>query len=206
MKRNNLYIIIIAFTISSCNNSNTKEGNISTKKNTAHLLNEKIMNFDTLFISYTDYEKEKSNFIGDSMKTSEIEKLPKSFEADSKFLGLYYCGTISLNDSTNGLIIRTPSTYVSSSIKLFIYDTYPDSIHNYFELAEEFGDEGNNYKKTCKIYKDKKSKIHFDFSEHHSSYDISEDIMVENYLLNYNCLLTKFQLDTIFKTKKDLKR
>lgn len=203
---NTKYIIYLALVLSACNISKPEKETLA-KANSVfnkYLADNKILQFDTLFVTYTDNEKDKSKFIGDSMFAEQTLKLPKSLQAENNFLGFYYCGTLIVDDRTKAILIRTPSTYVSSSIKLFIYNQLKDTITNYYELADELGDAGYSYKKECKIFRNNKNRLEFIFKESHTAYNISEDKMESNYILNYNCTLNQTRLDTISKNKINL--
>jgi hypothetical protein len=200
------YIIYLALVLSACNISKPEKETLVQTNSVLnqYLTNDKILKFDTLFVTYTDNEKDKSKFIGDSMFAEQTIKLPKSLQVENNFLGFYYCGTLIVDDSTKAILIRTPSTYVSSSIKLFIYNQLKDTIVNYYELADELGDAGYSYRKVCKLFKNSKNKLELVFTESHTAYNISEDKMESNYMLNYNCTLNQNQLDTISKNKINL--
>lgn len=69
--------------------------------------------------------------------------------AEAYFLehDIYACYKFDIDSSKIGLIVRTPSMYVPSSIKLFVFDKITDNISEYIELAESWGDAGDAIEK-----------------------------------------------------------
>jgi hypothetical protein len=94
-------------------------------------------------------------FHGTKIDSTEIAVLPSKmrdvYRYDRDFYGCY---KFSIDSVRIGLIIRTPSEYVTSSIKLFILDNSKNMIlDSYVELAESIGDAGYSMTKTSRIFK-----------------------------------------------------
>ena len=70
--------------------------------------------------------------------------------------GLFACYKFPLDSFRTALIARTPSEYVPSSIKLFIYDKQKNAMTNCIELSESWGDAGDSMEKKSWIFKNSK--------------------------------------------------
>jgi hypothetical protein len=65
---------------------------------------------------------------------------------------VYACGRFKIDDERWGLITRMGGEYSSTAVKLLIYEHRKDSLYFYKELAEDFGDAGDVYRKTTWIW------------------------------------------------------
>ena len=104
--------------------------------------------------SSDDLKNVNFSFHGVRLDSIEIitlpEKMRNNFDQD-----FYGCYKFSIDSNHVGLIIRTPSEYVTSSIKLFVLDNSSKGIlDSYVELAESTGDAGYSLTKTSLIFKD----------------------------------------------------
>lgn len=122
---------------------------------------------------------------------------------------IFACYKFDINSSKIGLIARTPSEYVPSSIKLFVYDKTKNTISQYIELAENWGDAGESWVKTSWIIKNKGNQfrvlIEEDENYDHSAEDIN-DTIVESSEKHYLLELSSTKLDTINKNSEVLKK
>lgn len=107
-----------------------------------------------------------------------------------------------------GLITRTPSDYVPSSIKLFFLDRIKDSITSYIELGETIGDAGDYMVKNSWLFRDTSSKhlhVLIDVTQgHDNSVDDPKDTTITE--KDYYTLLdlSTPRIDTIFDDKEQL--
>lgn len=74
--------------------------------------------------------------------------------------GIYACYTFAMDESHTGMIVRTPAMYDATSIKLFSLDNALDTLTGFIELAEQWGDAGDELKKTSWLYRDQKMRLH----------------------------------------------
>jgi len=121
----------------------------------------KQVSIDTLKVySAEDLESNSYKYKGKPLDSVDIALFPKEisglYESDSSF---YACYQFNIDSTRIGLITRTPSEYISSSIKLFLFDKKADAITNYFELADQWGDAGDALDKTAWIVRDRKKNI-----------------------------------------------
>lgn len=172
------------------------------------------INIDTLKVfSANDPYSVGYKYCGKRIDTTLLHLLPKEIRSDD----IEYFATYKFNiDSNNiGLITRTPGQYSSSSIKLLVYNTKTDTITDYFELAEKWGDAGDVLNKIAWIYKTDDHKFNYlvweDFS-HDNNIENDKDTTVSHdntyYLLESNNskhdTLSK-KAEALFKKFKDKK-
>lgn len=201
MKQLLLLFLIILF--SGCeekpkntNDKVTKTGQESKYKN---LLSQfKTISIDTLEVySSEDYGKYK----GIKIDSTDAVLFPKEI-AEAYFIepDIYACYKFDINPSRIGLIARTPSMYVPSSIKLFVYNKIDDTISEYIELAESWGDAGDSLEKTSWLIKNKDNGINTlirTVEKHDHSVDSENDTIVDRWEKYYLIELAKPTLDTI---------
>ncbi|AEA45635.1 hypothetical protein [Fluviicola taffensis] len=170
----------------------------------------KPISFDTLKVFYEYNDK---HFLGKelSLKEAAVFK-PGITEASwGKLSGFYACNQFQIDVSTLGLIVRTPSEYGSSSIKLVLFDKKKDQLKKeYFELANDIMDGGEYYHTISWLIKTKVPEIRafvYDYSYYdHKIAGDSEDTTIEesrSYFL-IDCMSPKF--DTISKNENQLKK
>lgn len=115
---------------------------------------------DTLkVISSLDFDATHYPFKGVLLDSIDVTLLPvelaKTYDGDKNF---YACFKFPLDNNHTGLIIRTPSMYTPSSIKLFVLNTSTHKILNtYIELAETVIQMVEYWDKKTFIVRDKKS-------------------------------------------------
>jgi hypothetical protein len=157
----------------------TESENTTTTGKVAESFLEKFreVSLDTLEVYSTDdLENTQFAFRGTELDSIEIAALPTKmkevFGYDRDFYGCYQFRIDSIHV---GLIIRTPSEYVPSSIKLFILDnSRKEILDTYVELAESTGDAGYAMTKTSLIFRDGLKVNYLVWQQD------SEDMSVEN--------------------------
>ena len=160
----------------------------------------KNISIDTLEVySSEDYGK----YRGIKMDSLDAILFPKEI-AEAYFLehDLYACYKFEINPTKIGLLARTPSMYVPSSIKLFIYNKIEDNISEYIELAESWGDAGDSTEKKSWIIKTKENKINALIKEtesHDHSVEDENDTIVESWDKHYLIDLSTPKSDTLSK-------
>jgi hypothetical protein len=195
-----LFAIVIFF---SCNvkpkNTQKIEPQTITESKYKKLLSKfKTITIDTIKVySSIDYE----NYKGIRLDSLDAILFPKEIaEAYFDEDDLYACYKFEINSTKIGLLTRTPSMYVPSSIKLFIYNKTLDRITEYIELAEVWGDEGDALEKTSWIIKSKENEINalikVTLSNDHSVED-ENDTIIESLDNHFLIDLLKPKIDTI---------
>jgi hypothetical protein len=106
-----------------------------------------------------------------------------------------------------GLITRTPSEYVPSSVKLFFYDKRKDSLTSWIEVGETIGDAGDYMLKNSWFFRDNNKRLHvlIDVTQgHDNSVDNPKDTTTSE--TDYYTLLdlSKEKIDTLFNDKENL--
>lgn len=121
--------------------------------------------------------------------------------------GLFAIYKFAIDRNRLGLLTRTPSEYVASSIKLFIYDKRNDSLTSYIELAETWGDAGDWMVKNSWLFRDTSNRLQALINVtqgHDNSVDNPKDtttVEADHYTL---LDLSKDKFDTIFYDQKKL--
>lgn len=87
------------------------------------------------------YDKESQAYFLEERQELTIDK-------DAEFSAIY---KFPVSEKFEGLIIRTPSDYESTSIKLFIWDVSKRKATGFIELAEIWGDAGDSYEATSQL-------------------------------------------------------
>jgi len=115
--------------------------------------------FDSLTVNSSEDPDAKTNpFRGKQLDSTCIRLLPGK-TASTYDSGFYACYKFRIDGSKIGLITRTPSEYISSSIKLFILDEKLDSIVGHLELAELIADAGDVINKSSLLFKGGNRKV-----------------------------------------------
>lgn len=202
-----LFIIIIFF---SCEEKPKNTGKVVAKtirdSKYKNLLSKfKNISIDTLEVySSEDYGKYK----GIKIDSLDAILFPKEI-VEAYFLehDLYACYKFEINSTKIGLLARTPSMYVPSSIKLFIYNKTEDNISEYIELAESWGDAGDSMEKTSWIIKNKENGINAFIRKtesHDHRVEDENDTIVESWDNHYLIDLSKPKFDTISEDSESL--
>jgi hypothetical protein len=121
--------------------------------------------------------------------------------------GLFGIYKFVIDSNRLGLIARTPSEYEPSSIKLFFFDIKKDSITNYIELGERWGDAGDYMELNSWLFRDSTKQLKtliWEHQGHDNSVDNPKDTTIET--ADYYTLLdiSKPRIDTIFERKEKL--
>ena len=209
--RKTIFILLLLSTFSCGQNQEEQKADSKTvEKNSKYkrLLSKYIEKcFDTLRV----YSPEDLNgeYKGVQLDSADAilfpEEIVQQYFNDTP--GLFAVYKFTIDSNRLGLITRTPSEYVPSSIKLFFYNIARDSITSFIELAESWGDAGDVWIKDAWIFKDQKDYKSFIAVQemHYNRVDDENDTTVQKW--NYYSLLniTK-EGDTISEDEKDLSR
>jgi hypothetical protein len=210
-KRNNmkklLYLLIILMFF-SCEKKTKHTQKIVAKKNKDSKYENLLSKFKDISIDTLEvYSSENyDNYKGIKMDSVDAILFPKEI-AEEYFLehDLYACYKFDINSTKIGLLARTPSMYVPSSIKLFFYNKTEDNIKEYIELAESWGDAGDSMEKTSWIIQNKKNEINVLMrirESHDHSIENENDTIVENWYYHNLINISKQKIDTISKDSK----
>lgn len=123
--------------------------------------------------------------------------------------GLFAIGKFKVDENRIGLITRTPSEYVPSSIKLFLFNTTQNKIESYFELADVWGDAGDYVRKDSWILKEKNNQLKiftWVLETHQNDVDNEKDTTVQENNYYYLMNLSGKAIDTVSKDPGYLKR
>jgi len=127
MKKTLIYIFIV--TLFSCDQAQKTDTSVETKRESKYgkLLSKfKDISIDTLRIYSPEYSSEKliGEFVGVELDSTDAILFPNDIELQhfNDPPGLYAVYKFPVDSNTLGLITRTPSEYVPSSIKLFYFD------------------------------------------------------------------------------------
>jgi hypothetical protein len=169
----------------------------------------KDISFDTLHVfSSTELESNRYKFKGTQLDSADVLLFPKELaEQYVNDNGYFACYKFSIDSMRTGLITRTPSTYEPSSIKLLILDKRKDTIVDFIELAETFGDAGDVAEKISWLFKDnnKKYKAFMWVEESHdNSVDDEKDTTIQTWNYYYELDVSKSKVDTLSKDEKEL--
>jgi hypothetical protein len=122
--------------------------------------------------------------------------------------GLFAIYKFGIDKNRLGLLARTPSEYVPSSVKLFIFDIVKDSLTSYLELGENSGDAGDFIIKNTWLFRDTASRHLQALINITHGYDNSADdpkdttVSTKEY---YTLLdLSKPRIDTLFAENETL--
>ena len=121
--------------------------------------------------------------------------------------GLFAIYKFPVDDTRIGLIARTPSEYVPSSIKLFFFDKIQDTITSFIELAESWGDAGDEYIKKAWLFEDKRNNLKsFIWAEviHDNSINNEKDTTYQSKNYYYLVDLSKQKADSVSTDEKEL--
>lgn len=210
MKKTILYLTII-IALASCNQKSKSFTNqkVEIKKESKYsdlLKKFEGISLDTLKVfSDEDFKV----FKGRELDSLDVILFPKEI-AEAHFIdppGIFACYKFSIDSNRIGLIARTPSEYVPSSIKLFVFDKVKDEITNYVELAESWGDAGDVLEKTSWLFRNKDNSINslvWVHESHYNSVEVENDTTSESWDYHYLINISKTKIDTINKDSKVL--
>ena len=171
----NLFLIAIVFLIFSCNKKNEEVPSQQTEsqdslvieqdsaekwvsKNQGFLDKFKTLELDSIGFTSPEYDDK----LGISLTKEDLKLFPKSmnwesFSADNQFETV---GKFNIDKNTIGIVLRTPSEYSFSSLKLFFYDKNKEEISSkHLELADQWGDAGYSEEVKSWLYRDEKGNL-----------------------------------------------
>jgi len=157
------YLFLYFIILSACSSEKPKEKeNQQETKNVDQLLEVfETVNSDTIRVfANENVESKMYKYSGFRLDSSDVKLFPSEFSenANSDY-GFFACSKFNIDENRMGLIVRTPSEYVSSSLKLFIYDKSSKKLEYSLELSDVFGDEGAVMELSAKLYFEKKGKL-----------------------------------------------
>ena len=202
-----LLILILLFYCKEMNKSDQAVNKTIQKSAQLNLLSKfKKIDIDTLEIYSTP---DFGIYKGHQIDSSDAILFPKEI-AEAYLLDhdIYACYRFNIDSSKIGLIVRTPSMYVSSSIKLFVYNKTSDRISHYIELAESWGDAGDAIEKTSWIIKNKKNHFSIltrEIESHDHRADDENDTIVDKWD-RYSLLALNDKIDTVSNNSVELKK
>lgn len=169
----------------------------------------KDISFDTLKVfSAEDLESNKYKFKGTQLDSADVSLFPNTLSEQYFYdHGFFACFQFAIDSDRTALITRTPSTYEPTSIKLLIFDKQRDSITDFIELAETFGDAGDYAEKSSWLFKHESSKyksLMWYQESHDNSVDDEKDTTIQTSNYYYLLDISKSKVDTISKDKKEL--
>jgi hypothetical protein len=133
--------------------------------------------FDTLSV-YSAQELEdnsKNKFKGTKVDSTYFSFFPKEergyFYAEPE---VFACYKMDLDSSHVGLITRTPSEYVPSSIKLYVVNIKSGTMVETFELAESWGDAGDSMTKDPWLYRNRDNELEWLYWRQDCSYETED--------------------------------
>jgi hypothetical protein len=211
LMRITIYFVLLLLILSCGQTKQEKQQETKTVKKESKykslLSKYKEKSFDTLRV-YSP-EELTGEYKGVQLDSSDAVLFPENIAQQhfSDTPGLFAVYKFTIDSNRLGLITRTPSEYVPSSIKLFFFDRAKDTITSYMELAESWGDAGDVWIKDAWIFKNKQDYQSFIMVQemHYNSVEDENDTTVQKW--NYYSLLnlTK-EGDTISKDEKELSR
>ena len=114
-----------------------------------------------------------------------------------------------IDNNRVALVTRTPSEYLPSSIKLFVFDKAKDSITSYIELADNIGDAGDVSTKNSWLFKNNNQQLQALIAVtdlHYNIVDNPKDSSIQTDNSYYLLDLSKPGIDTMSDNKKQLAR
>ena len=206
-----IYITVVVLLI-GCVQSQKRQSDVETKKESKYkeLLSKfKDRSFDTLKV-YSP-EELTGEYKGVELDSADAVLFPEDI-AQQHFNdppGLFAIYKFSIDSNKIGLIARTPSEYVPSSIKLFLFDRAKDTITSYIELAESWGDAGDYMTKNAWIYKENGKSLRtliWLMEGHDNSVEDERDTTHEERNYYYLVDLSNGEIDTISKDDQGLEK
>jgi hypothetical protein len=206
-----LFYLITIIALYSCNKTtetlSSPKIEVKIESRYSQLLKKfKNISLDTLKVfSDEDYK----TFKGRKLDSLDVILFPKEI-AEAHFIdppGIFACYKFTIDSNRIGLIARTPSEYVPSSIKLFVYSKEKDEITNYIELAESWGDAGDVLEKTSWLFRNKDNSVSslvWVHEMHYNSAEVENDTTSESWDYHYLINISKTKIDTINKDSKML--
>jgi len=165
----------------------------------------KDLDIDTLQVYSPEYTEDTTDIMsGRAIDSANAMLFPEEIDATRGLFAIY---KFAIDKNRLGLLARTPSEYVPSSIKLFIFNTAKDSITSYVELGELFGDAGDALIKTSWVFRDSTRQLIALTNETQKYYHSADDpkdtaVDIKDYYSLFN--LSKDKIDTLFDHQEKL--
>ena len=170
-----ILLVLIALIVSSCSKNEEKEISESIhKKDSASIVQDSIQDWVSINKDFLDkFRKisvdstkfiapEVEDQLGAILNKDDLKHFPKSLNWDT-FAGVEKFETVGkfeFNEKFLGLLMRTPSEYSFTSVKLFFYDKNQEKIlPNYFELADKWGDAGYTEEVKSWLFKSEENQL-----------------------------------------------
>jgi hypothetical protein len=208
MRQTLIYFLSI-LTLLSCNSKPSKDETRISKL--THLIGQfKDVKLDTLNVfSHYDPDSIGFKFLGTEIDSTDIKYFPDNIK-EQYTVGnkSYACVRFNIDSTTIGLIARTPSEYVSSSIKLFVVDKRTDKIVEQIELAESIGDAGDVLEKQSWLFFDNDKKLNsliWEMQSHDNSVENDKDTTQTTDNKYFQLIYKKQKFDTLKMTNESLK-
>lgn len=190
-------------------NSRGKDNTLKESRFSNLLAQFKNASADTLFVFSAGEFVQGNTYKGTAIDSISALLLPDSigqarYETQPEVFAVCQ---FAIDSNRTGLIARTPSEYAPTSIKLFSYDNIKDSLTDYVELADNWGDAGDWMIKQSWLFKDDSRHMKALIcvtNGHDNSVDNPKDTTVEEQDLYYLLDLSKPRIDTISTNKKQL--
>ena len=210
-----IFTILIAFTLTNCTTKQDKPEEIieeqlptSNYSKIQHLF--KDISPDSFYV-YSDWSIDKKDFAfkGIMMDSSQISILPYGWidhYSWNKDFGA--CYKFPLDSTCIALIARVSGEYVSSALKLFVFDLQKDSITYTINLADTWGDAGESSKYSSCLFNEKNKNLtivtYSGGTYDHRVGDEENDTIIENWNYYYLYKLSNNILDTISKDSSEI--
>jgi hypothetical protein len=209
MRPGYLFLFIMAC---ACSPEKTQETGHEKDQASAEKLLEVFENVsaDTIHVFASDNVESKTYaYNGFKLDSLDLKLFPKEFSEDGNSdYGFYACKRFKIDDERTGLIVRSPGEYVSSSLKLFIYNSRNKTLDYGMELADVVGDAGWLVNMSAKLFFDRNRKLNC-ILRRLESYDHSaeneNDTIVDKSIVDYHIDLSRNKADT-FETRSILNR
>lgn len=155
---------------------------------------------DTLRVYSPDFQNTDDAFYGEPLDSTHVSTFPEPFyPAPESTTGYFACYQFAIGTHTVGLIVRTPAMYVSSSVKLFVYDIPTKKVTSSMELAESWGDAGDIQEKEAFILRSNQNGVEvllWDSQSHDNSIENPADTTITTRDRYYRVQVSS-QLDTL---------
>ncbi len=155
---------------------------------------------DTLRVYSPDLQDRDDAFYGVPLDSTEVTSFPEPISpGPDNSTGFFACYSFPIDATTVGLIVRTPAMYVSSSVKLYLYDTTAQEVTSSMELAESWGDGGDAQEKEAFLLRSPENGVEvllWDSQSHDNSIENPADKTMTTRDQYYRIKVTS-QLDTL---------
>lgn len=203
-----LYISFILLLFSCSEKPQQEEKKLAeTKASRFDLIQGLFLNktIDTFYV-YSTWELEDKNyaFKGEPLDSLQVDALPYDIKFGYSFNKDYgACYKFPLNNKQMAMIIRAHGEYVSSSVRLMVFDIEKDSVTKTLYLSDVFGDAGESMVSRSCIFKNSKGEFLI-LTYRQNSYDHNvngdaNDTIVENWNQYTLINLSKNGGDTLAK-------